>query len=384
MAVLALPGIAGADSPITQISADYNFSWYQEDKLDSSKAADSGNRDRFKVQMHQFHAEAPVFDRADVGIDVIYETMSGATPWYVVPDADGDPIQVMTGATVEDSRTDVLATGRLYFDDARASLSGGGSFEKDTLSVNGGLSSEHHFNDNNTTLGGGVGFAYDRIEPVDTDRFPLRPKDENRSATTAFLSLEQVLTATSVIQSSLTYRHNRGFLSDPYKRVLVAGDPIADSRPDSRNQGAWLTRYRHHFKALGGSLHADYRFFLDDWEMTSHTLELAWYQDVWRTLQLVPSFRYYSQSQAEFYGPFFANMRSDGHYSSDYRLAPYGAMSAGLKATGEFDLWSLHFRTVLAYERYISGGDYALGKVDLENPGLVSYHLISLGLTIRF
>ena len=135
---------------------------------------------------------------------------------------------------------------------------------------------------------------------------------------------------------------------------------------------------------MNGSLHADYRLYVDDWEMISHTLELGWYQGLWRSLMLVPTFRYYSQSQAEFYAPFFTGSRSDGHYTSDYRLSPYGAISFGLKAETAFDTWRVRWRAVLAYERYVSGSDLALGKVGVENPGLVSYHLFSLGLTARF
>jgi hypothetical protein len=381
---LALPGLAAADSPVDQISGDYSFSWYVEDKLDASKVTDGSVRDRYEVEMHQMHFEAPLFDRVDIGVDVVHETMSGATPWYVVPDADGDPIQVMTGATVEDSRTDALLTGRYYFDDARASLSGGVSVENDYLALNGGVGGEHHFNDNNTTLGGGASFSYDQIEPTDADLFPLRPVDETRNASSLFASLSQTLGQQTVVQTSLSYRHARGFLSDPYKQVLVEGAPLADARPDTRNQVAWLTRLRHHFKKPGASLHADYRFYIDDWEITSHTLELAWYQTIWRTAQLVPSFRYYSQSQAEFYGPFFPTARADGHHSSDYRLSPYGAMTFGAKALAEFETWGIGWRTVLAYERYLSGGDLALGRVGIENPGLVSYHLVSMALTLRF
>lgn len=381
---LALPGLAAGDSPVSDISADYSFSWYSEDKLPASKVTDGSERDRYTVKMQQFALESPLFERVDVGVDVVHETMSGATPWYVVPDEDGDPIQVMTGATVEDSRTDVLATGRYYFDDARASLSGGASIENDYLAFNGSVGGEHQFNDNNTTVSGGISFSYDQIEPTDADQFPLRPSHETRNASSVFAGISRVLTEGSVVQTSLNYRHDDGYLSDPYKQVLVEGAPIADSRPDTRNRVATLTRYRHHFEALDGSLHADYRFYLDDWEMNSHTLELAWYQSLWGSLQLVPSFRYYSQSQAEFYGPYFEQMRADGHYSSDYRLSPYGAISFGLKAETSFDVWRSRWRAVLAYERYVSGGDLALGKVSVENPGLVSYHLFSLGLTARF
>lgn len=383
-AALALPGLSAADTPVERISGDYSFSYYAEDDLPESAVTEGSTRERYEIQMHQIRFESPLFERADVAVDIVHETMSGATPWYVVPDGDGDPIQVMTGATVEDSRTDALVSGRYFFDDARASLQGGVSVENDYLAINGGLGGERHFNDNNTTLSGGASFSYDQIDPTDADEYPLRPEHEKRNASTAYVGLTQTFGAGTIAQVSLTYRHARGFLSDPYKQVLVAGNPIADARPDTRNQGALLARLRHHIRKTGSSLHADYRFYVDDWEITSHTLELAWYQTIWRGLQLAPSFRYYSQSQAEFYGPYFDVPRSDGHYSSDYRLSPYGAMTLGAKAVADFETWGIGWRAVLAYERYFSGGDLALGHVSVESPGLVGYHLFSLALTLRF
>ena len=105
----------------------------------------------------------------------------------------------------------------------------------------------------------------------------------------------------------MTYQNGSGFLSDPYKLVSIAGSNFADRRPDSRNQIALMGRYRRHFSGVGGSLHLDYGFYVDDWGIDAHTLELAWYQSLFGdVLTIVPSVRYYTQSQADFYAPFFA------------------------------------------------------------------------------
>ena len=37
-----------------------------------------------------------------------------------------------------------------------------------------------------------------------------------------------------------------------------------------------------------------------------------------------------------------------------------------------------------AFDRYVSGADLALESVDVENPGLVSYNLFTVGVTGRF
>jgi hypothetical protein len=269
-------------------------------------------------------------------------------------------------------------------DRALASASGGVSFENDYFAINGGLGGELELNEKNTTLSSGIGVSIDSIDPVDTAEFPLRPDHEKKQTYSAYAGLSQVIGRNAAMQSTLTYQLGNGFLSDPYKQALVVGEPLADSRPDLRNQIAWLSRYRHHFSSMNASLHADYQFYWDDWRITAHTFELAWYQNLFEAFRLIPSVRYYSQGQADFYAPYYTDLRSDGNYSSDYRLSPYGAISWRIKAETRFTTWQVDWLASFSWERYLSSGSYAMQKVSTPNPGLVSYDLISVGLTTRF
>jgi len=382
----ALPGLAPAASAqesFGRYSAEYAYSRYSEDPLPKSKVPTGGERDRFEVDMHQMHLGGPLLDRVDLGLDVVHEKMSGASPWYVIQGANGEPLQVMSGATIEEARTDALLEATLLFDRGQASLGGGISSENDYFAWNGSLRGERHFGEKTTTLSGGAGFSIDSIDPVDTDLFPTRPSHEQKWSTSVFGGISQVLSREAALQSTLTYQREQGYLSDPYKQVLVAGNPVPDARPDSRNQLTWLTRLRHHVSPVHGTLQADYRFYADDWQLTSHTLEVAWDQAIFDALHLIPSFRYYSQSQAEFYGPWF-DATGDGLHSSDYRLSPYGAIAWKIKAETRFATGSVDWRAAFAWQRYLSSGDYALGKVSVANPGLVSFNLFSVSLTARF
>jgi len=384
---LALPGLAfpaAADSPPTQAQSDYHYSRYSEDAVESKKVAAGSERNRYEIDIHQFRFETGLSDRVGFGMDITHEAMSGATPWYVTPGPRGEPVQVMTAATIDEARTDALLTGDYYLDRGKVTLTGGVSSENDYLAFNAGLGGERQFNDKNTTLSAGVAASFDRITPEDTNKYPTRPKEENKQSYDVYLAASQVLGPATIVQTSVKYQLATGFLSDPYKLAYVAGAPETDERPDLRNQVSWLTRFRHHFRAAKASLHFDYMFYADDWKMYSHTFTLAWYQTLFDRLQLVPSVRYYSQSQAEFYEPYYLVPRSDGYRSSDYRLSPYGAYEYGIKAEFPFELWSLNWALSAAYERYVSGADLALEKVDVENPGLVSYNLFTVGVTGRF
>jgi hypothetical protein len=220
--------------------------------------------------------------------------------------------------------------------------------------------------------------------PTDSDKFPTRPKSENKQSYDVYLALSQILGANTIAQTSVKYQHARGFLSDPYKLAYVAGTPETDERPDQRNQFSWLTRFRHHFRGAEASVHLNYMFYADDWKMYSNTIELAWYQTLFDRFKLVPSARYYSQSQAYYYSPFYFTPRRDGLRSSDYRLSPFGAYVYGVRGEFPFEIWSTNWTLTAAFERYTSGADLALQSVDVENPGLVSYNLYTFGLTGRF
>ncbi len=382
---MALPGLASADAPEGVYTGSYRFSTYSEDDLPQGKLA-SGSAERYSIESHQFELRGPIGGRMDLGLGLMYESMSGASPWFVQEGANGQPVQVMSGATIEEERIDALVNGNYYFDNARAGLSGGFSLENDYRAINGGVEAETHFWEKNGTLTGGLGFSYDLIEPTDAAQFG-RVESETKGSVSGFASFSRVLSASSTLQTGLTYQHQRGYLSDPYKLVSTVLDGnVADARPSQRNQVTLLTRYRKHFAWIGSTLHADYRFYIDDWQIYSHTFELAWHQALWDAFRLVPSLRYYSQSEADFYGLYFDTLAPGQHASSDYRLSPYGAMSFRIKGETRLRGWPFDadWRVSLSYERYLSSGDLALGKVALENPGLVSFNLISVGLTGRF
>lgn len=384
---LALPGLAAAETPSEQISAEYSFAHYTEKDLSDVQVTLGSETSRYEIDIHQLRLATPINDRIDVSVDVAYESMTGATPWYIAPPnlqaGEDTPRVQMTGASIDEQRTDVLLNGTYYVDRGSYSLSTGASVENDYQAYNGSISATRDYNEKNTTLNGGLGFSYDLIDPTDGG-INGRPSSEEKQTLRVFGGLSQVLSRHTVIQTGLSYQFGNGFLSDPYKLAWVAGTPLQDNRPDQRHQLSWLTQYRTHFERLGGSLHADYNFYIDDWGINAHTFDLAWYQSVFGLIRVIPSLRYYSQSQADFYAPWYASARPDGLASSDYRLSPYGALSYRVRAEARFQTWNLEWMLNVSYETYESAGDLALKKVSLENPGLVSFDLWSVGLTTRF
>ncbi|MGH8539891.1 MAG: DUF3570 domain-containing protein, partial [Stenotrophobium sp.] len=377
--VLCLPGYSGdaqawADS---EAQTGYRFSAYRESPLPADKT-NGLNGERYSVDSHQFRVLWPSSKSLDFTADMTFETMSGASPWFIVPDAGGKPIQVMSGATIWDRRAALQLNTRHYDEASRETLSVSVSKERDYLSLNGGLEGAWDFNERLTTLSAGAGYSYDELRPTDGEstRFPMRIASASKNTATVYAGLSQVLGPQTVVQWGLSYNFENGYLSDPYKQAYVAGNILPDHRPDRRNEYAATMKLRHYFQDIGAAVHVDYRYYRDSWRIAASTLELSWHQNLPAQWQLVPAVRYYSQAYAGFYQPYYTAARGDGDYSSDYRLSAYGALSLRLGLMTDWRQWSFS----LNGERYRSSGSYAIRSVNMDNPGLVNFTVISAAL----
>ncbi len=368
---LALPGvspIARGDAPPTETTASIRISNYEEDDLDAA-ARLGGSVERYDIDIHQLRLQTPVGENYALTLSSSYESMSGASPWYTVR-LLGNTRVVMSGATIHEDRRDYSASLRRYLANGAVGVTVGGSNENDYDSLSASIDAERHFNDNLTTVAAGLGYSSDELEPTQHPSF-IRILGADKKSESAFISVSQILNRDSLVQTGLSVSHLSGYLSDPYK--------LNDTRPGSRTQVAWTTAWRRFFTRANAALQADYRFYHDNFGVNSHTLDLAWYQNLGDDWQVVPGVRYYSQGAADFFGPGLVFGNPLPLQSTDYRLSSYGAWSGSLKVQWEIDAFTLS----AAYERYFADPDY--GTYDgLESPALVDFTRMSIGADYRF
>ncbi len=375
-AVLALPAIQplSAQQFFGDQTISYRYSQYREDRLPASEIVD-GSGDRYNIDIHQLRFATDLSSTQTLTLDATRETMSGSTPWFFFPGASGgDPQLIMSGATVSEERSELVAGYSTLREAHRLSASLGSSRENDYESWFASVGHEITLNNKQTTVGYGVSLSDDRIEPTDAVLFD-RIEQASRHQVGLSLTATQVLNPSAVLQGSLQYKRHQGYLSDPYKRVFVAGQVIRDARPDRRQQWSLSGRYRQAFRKADAALHVDYRYYRDDWSVQSHTLDLAWHQGLGNHWSLAPGLRYYSQSEADFYAPVHLQAQADGHHSADYRLSGYGAVS------GLFSLnkaWK-HWKATLSVEVYRSDEDWGHDGSDQDSPALVDYQRATLG-----
>lgn len=302
-----------------------------------------------------------------------------------------------------ETRTQPVFGAKYYFDNATLGFSYGQSNEPDFQSSFGGLNYSHELNNKLTTLSAGYNYTSNQIRrntggdhsSHHDDNSSHNPTDypdlDANSDVNAFnLGLSQVLNKNSLLQLTANYTRQSGYLTNPYKQVYIRGEVTAEEyyqlsqatapgdidwrkitslemvglelfrevRPDLRNQFSFSSRLNQYIPDANAALHVDYRYYIDDWGIDSHTLELRWLQSLPWGLTVTPSLRYYSQSEADFFAPYFLAPRADGYYSSDFRLSGYGALSGGLTLTKQFNRG---ISLELGMEYYTHQGDLKLG-----------------------
>lgn len=335
---------------------DYSYQLYQEDD------------DRIRVESHYVRGEVDFDDATSLRFQWLNDAISGASPTGVLP-GGSQPFL----AELDDVRTGILGALSHQIGDHRVELEISRSKEDDYLSYGIALSDTLELNQKNTTLAYGFNYLNDSVTISPTD-------DQKKFGYDWFTGVTQVIDKNTVVSANVTIGYSYGYLNDPYKVIqrdeivsidLGGGDvfefPVVniyrENRPDSRLRGVLQLEGRHYFEPVRAALDGVFRFSQDDYGVFSQTVQLEWRQEVGENLYLIPFFRYYHQSAADF----FANTLNDvdvitpagnpdgsgPNYSADYRLSSLQSISGGVRLRYEFnDVLSAS----AAYERYVMQG----------------------------
>ncbi len=316
-----------------------------------------------------------------------------------------------------ESRTLPILGANLYLGNFTLGLSGGYSIEPDFKSSFGSGKLSWELNDKLTTVSAGYSLTHNEITRLGGHGSGhhsgfSEELDETSTFNSFTLGISQILSKNTLLQLNAGYTAQRGYLSNPYKFVYVRGevtteeyydllrdtqlengdwakytdlevvgvDIFREVRPDKRDQWFFATQLNQYIPALDASLHFNYRFYKDSWKINSHTFELNWYQSLPYGITITPHVRYYSQSKSDFFAPFFLAPRSDGYYSSDYRLSGFGKISSGLSISKEF---AKGIKLGAGFEYYIHKGSLKLGGGGLEDYADITSYLLHANLQVN-
>jgi len=329
------------------------------------------------------HAGRDLEDDARIDLKLIIDAITGASPngahassvaqTFTTP-SGGNSYTAAAGETPQDdtfkdTRTGFSADWTRPVDRLTNMILGLNiSTEYDYLSLGLSANITRDFNNRNTTLAAGVGINSDSIEAVGGTPIGFSPmlssgvnsvnrsgNSETKTTTDFLVGITQVLSRQTLIQLNYSFGTADGYQNDPYKvlsivdgtgaldnsslinRDITARPYVYEKRPDKRNRNSLFFRTAHHLTE--DVIHFAYRYYWDDWDITSHTFDFRYRYKLDKKSYLQPHIRLYNQDAAEFYRHNLVqgtDVDAGGNVSlnfasNDYRLAAFDATTIGLK-----------------------------------------------------
>ncbi|MEC3965121.1 DUF3570 domain-containing protein [Flagellimonas halotolerans] len=341
---------------------DMLFSYYRQDGENAAVTGGEGTEELTDATS-SIVLRMPMNEDDILTVDVGLSAYTSASSSNVNP-LDGGANATPFDASSGESRKDVLAyvkpTYRHSSDDRNSIWSANAYFssEYDYFSIGFGGSYTKLFNEKNTevTLSGNVyldkwnaqypielrdGFFDDRI----TGNGAYNPifsefEYEKRNSYSLSLNFSQILGQKLQGALFVDVVSQNGLLSTPFQRVYfsdfedfyIDDFQLADNveqLPDNRFKIPVGGRLNYYLNDLV-ILRSYYRFYWDDWGIRSHTTSLEAPFKLTDKFTLYPSYRYYTQTAADYFYPKEQALSTSAFYTSDYDLSKYDAHQYGI------------------------------------------------------
>ncbi|MER3317771.1 MAG: DUF3570 domain-containing protein [Allomuricauda sp.] len=385
---------------------DLLFSYYNQDGENAAVTGGEGTEELTDATS-SIVLRMPMNEDDILTVDVGLSAYTSASSSNVNP-LDGGLNATPFDASSGESRKDLLAyinpTYSHSSDDRNSIWSANAYFssEYDYFSIGFGGSYTRLFNEKNTeiTLSGKVfldkwnaiypielrdGFFDDRISGNGTYT-PIFSEfeSENRNSYSLSLSFSQILSQKLQGALFMDVVSQNGLLSTPFQRVYfsdfedfyIDDFQLADNveqLPDSRFKipvGGRLNYYLNDLVVL----RSYYRFYWDDWGISSHTASLEAPFKLTEKFTIYPSYRYYTQTAADYFYPKEQALSTYDFYTSDYDLSNYDAHQYGV---------GLQYKDIFTSARVLNFGlktiNLRFGQYD-RSDGLNAF-IVTLGTT---
>lgn len=231
-----------------------------------------------------------------------------------------------------DSRNDIVS--------AKVSVSS----EYDYFSIGFGGNYTKLFNEKNTEVSVHANVYLDTwkllypIELRESSSFTGLDK-KNRNSYSLGFGFSQILSKNLQGALSLDLVQQQGLLSTPFQRVYFSDLPdrfrenfqLADDierLPDMRFKTAIGGRLNYFINEMF-VLRTYYRYYFDDWGITSHTASIEIPIKITDQFTLYPSYRFYNQTAADYFYMYETALSSYEFYTSDYDLSEFSANQYG-------------------------------------------------------
>lgn len=296
---------------------------------------------RIAVQAQYGSVEKDLGADTKLRLQGVIDAIAGATP-------NGEPPTTPNGqvplSNLTERRKAWNADLSHQFSRVNVSVGYANSRESDYVSNGWSLNTLTDFHQKNTTMLLGVAGTDDTVA------IPFLRTEDKKRGYDLIAGVTQLLDPRTSVTANVGFGHVDGYLGDPYRVVQQRTEVLPgiflpldypENRPRDRDKWTLYLQANHSFADVGGAVEASYRFYHDTFGTDSHTVEVAWYQNLGSHFILRPMVRLYDQSAAEFYR---VNLNNAGFtpsqraapagpfFSADYRLSALRSYDYGVKA----------------------------------------------------
>ena len=323
-------------STITAIALATTLSLHAENYVSVEYLQYNENNDRVSVMAPSLSLSLDIGTDYNIKADVVNDVVSGATPTYQDAQSgasatSGSGDYVYDNQSFSDNRTagSLILTKRFENRD-ELTLGVDVSSESDYESKTGSVEYLHYTDkSHNRAIIAGVGATFNEILNRGVDVESGASREESSNSFNFELGLSQVLTQKSSMKATAFAIKDSGYLTNPHANVVRDYNRAnrrltTEIRPDSRMAyGADVQLATKVLKDV--SLLTEYRYYSDDWQITSNTFDSNLYYKLNKSFTFGTGLRYYNQTGASFYNgakDYFSNQQ---YASSDERLSSFSA-----------------------------------------------------------
>jgi hypothetical protein len=297
------------------------------------------NNNRVSVSAPSLSASYDIGTDYTIKADFVHDAVSGATPSWQ-PDS-------ASGASGRDNSSDYVYENQKFDEERNAGsimlttrfanrdeLYTGFDYSRESDFDSKAVSAEYmHYTNksHNQSLNLGLSYSMNEILSYDYDTGSGASQKETSSSINIQAGISQILNDHTAVKVEGFTVLDDGYLTNPHANIVrnygtANQNLVTENRPDKR------TAYGVNFKYItmfgdNLSFKANYRFYTDDWDITSHTVDHDIYYTLNKKITLGAGFRIYTQSEANFYNKnkdFFTN---EEFASSDERLSEFDAIT---------------------------------------------------------
>jgi len=254
---------------------------------------------------------------------------------YYVDSISSASIDVLSYASpYDEDRTEVSLGGDYLLDETILSAGYTDSDENDFQAKTAWFGVSQDIFGGLTTISLGYARGWDTVEQV-TD--PSFSEDVDRRSYR--VGIGQVLTKNLVLNLDFEAITDEGFLNNPYRQVryLDASSPDGylwqpEVYPNTRTSNAFSIGARY-FVRTGSAVYGNARVFNDTWGVDAWDTQLGYVYSTPQDWLFDVSFRYYSQTAADFYSDLFAFANAQNFLARDKELSTFTDYSVRFSAT---------------------------------------------------